>query len=287
MINKSTLLHLRIPFSFFLLPVFLFAFGNSATVNSYNTILSFFIVHFLLYPASNGYNSYFDKDEKSIGLLKNPPPVGKQLYRVAIGFDLLALILGLSISICFSCMLFLYGIASKAYSHPVIRLKKYALTSWIVAGFFQGFFTYLIFILAIQNIRVPGLLLAGNLIPAALCTLLLWGSYPLTQVYQHEEDNKRGDITLSIKLGITGTFIFSAIAFLIADAGFIIYFLHEGTPKHIILFEGILIPMAVYFIHWFSKVIKDPSKADYSGTMRMNLISSFCLNLFFIIRIFL
>ena len=37
-----------------------------------NAALIFVILHILVYPASNGYNSYMDRDEGSIGGLKNP-----------------------------------------------------------------------------------------------------------------------------------------------------------------------------------------------------------------------
>src|ERR1044071_8834611 len=110
MLSKSTLLHLRIPFSFFLMPVFLFALCISPNVTVESLLWSFVIIHLLLYPASNGYNSYFDKDEKSIGGLKNPPPVNKGLYFLALLFDALAIGLGwLMISFTFAIMLLVYG----------------------------------------------------------------------------------------------------------------------------------------------------------------------------------
>lgn len=74
MLQTSTWLHLRIPFSFFLMPVFLFAVSISPEPALWRTVLVFFITHFLLYPASNGFNSYYDKDENSIGALEKPPP---------------------------------------------------------------------------------------------------------------------------------------------------------------------------------------------------------------------
>ena len=77
--NKSTLLHLRIPFSFFLMPFFCFAVSQVETVNWTEAIIAFLAIHLFLYPASNGYNSYYDKDEESIGGLEAPPPVDKQL----------------------------------------------------------------------------------------------------------------------------------------------------------------------------------------------------------------
>jgi 1,4-dihydroxy-2-naphthoate octaprenyltransferase len=281
MLAKSTLLHLRFPFSFFLLPVFLFAAGNVRNPNIQDTFLAFFIIHFLLYPASNGYNSYFDKDEKSIGLLKNPPAVRRELYFVSLFLDMAAILLGLFISYVFSFMLLMYGLVSKAYSHPAIRIKKYPILSWFIAGFFQGFFTYLMSMLAMGHLSPAELLGQDVLIPAALCTFLLWGSYPMTQVYQHEEDYRRGDMTLSIRLGIKGTFIFSAIVFLIADALFIIYFSVARSVSVAMQFEVFLVPMMIYFFRWFFLTLKNPQKADYLHAMRLNLISSVCLNLFF------
>src|ERR1051325_5485356 len=93
MFSKSTLLHLRIPFSYFLLPVYLFAVSVSPNITEKRLIWVFIILHFLLYPASNGFNSYFDKDEKSIGGLENPPPVNKSLYYVSLLFDAAAVVL--------------------------------------------------------------------------------------------------------------------------------------------------------------------------------------------------
>lgn len=89
--KRSTLLHLRFPFSLFLLPVFLFAVAVSQASFDVNFLLVFVILHFLVYPASNGFNSYFDKDEDSIGGLKKPPKVTQELYVVATIMDLVAL----------------------------------------------------------------------------------------------------------------------------------------------------------------------------------------------------
>ena len=143
MLSRSTLLHLRIPFSFFLLPVFLFAISQIPPAPWVNLLLVFVILHLLLYPASNGYNSYFDRDENSIGGLRKPPPVSENLYWVSLSLDLVAILLGLVISWQFSLMLLIYGLVSKAYSHPSIRLKQYPWISWIVAGLFQGLFTFM------------------------------------------------------------------------------------------------------------------------------------------------
>jgi 1,4-dihydroxy-2-naphthoate octaprenyltransferase len=283
MFSRSSWLHLRIPFSYFLLPVFFFAVAVSPNISEKPLLWTLFIVHILLYPASNGYNSYFDKDEKSIGGLKNPPPVKKGLYYLAILFDVLAIVLGfLKISLTFAILLLIYGLVSKAYSHPAIRLKKYAISSWLVAGLFQGLFTFVMCYVGINKYSLTLALTPEVIIPGALATLMLWANYPMTQVYQHEEDVKRGDYTLSYRLGIRGTFVFAAVAFTTAAIGFVVYFISFIDAKYAWRFLIATSPVVLYFGFWFVSVLRDRSKANYTHTMWLNFISATCLNAFFI-----
>lgn len=283
MFSRSTWLHLRIPFSFFLMPVYLFALSISPNLIESRLLWSFVVIHLFLYPASNGYNSYFDKDEKSIGGLKSPPPVKKGLYYMSLLLDALAVILGfIKISFLFALMLLIYGLVSKAYSHPSIRLKKYAIGGWITTGLFQGFFAFLMCYIGINNYGIENLLQAKVLIPAALTSVMLWGNYPMTQIYQHEEDAKHGDNTLSMMLGIRGTFCFVQTVFGAAALGFVMYFnsfyaIHFGYA-----FLLALAPVMLFFMYWFYLVWKDESKANFSNTMWLNFISALCLNAFFI-----
>jgi hypothetical protein len=282
MLSKSTLLHLRIPFSFFLLPVFLFALCVSPNVSSSSLLWSFVIIHLLLYPASNGYNSYFDKDEKSIGGLKNPPPVKKDLYYTSLFLDAAAIVLALVyISKEFAVMLLIYGLASKAYSHPAVRLKKFPVAGWLTVVFFQGIFTFVMSYAGINKFPLPNLLQEKVLFPGLLTSLMLFATYPMTQVYQHDEDGKRGDKTMSLKLGIRGTFYFAIIFFAAAASGFIYFFASHFSQFYAVIFLITQSPVVIYFFFWFFAVLKDPSNADHKSTMRLNFISSLCLNVFF------
>jgi 1,4-dihydroxy-2-naphthoate octaprenyltransferase len=236
-----------------------------------------------LYPASNGYNSYFDKDEKSIGGLKNPPPVSKELYFLSLGLDFLAVVLGyIKINTTFALMLLVYGLVSKAYSHPAIRLKKLAWTSWIITGLFQGLFTFLMCYIGVNQFQIDIGLRPEVVIPGLLTSGMLWANYPLTQVYQHEEDTKRGDITLSARLGIIGTFYFAGAVFTIATAGFLFYFKFVFGETYSLIFMIALLPVLMYFFYWFFLILRDRKNADYSHTMRLNLISGIGLNAFFV-----
>lgn len=282
MLSRSSWLHLRIPFSFFLLPIFLFSLSVSPNVDGYRAWWVFLILHFLLYPASNGYNSYFDKDEKSIGGLKHPPPVKPGLYHLSLLLDTLAIILGyLKINLTFAIMLFVYGLVSKAYSHPAIRIKKYAIAGWLITGFFQGTFTFVMSYIGVNDFTPEHIVKPEILFPAALTSVMLWANYPMTQVYQHEEDSKRGDETFSLMLGIKGTFYFAAACFTLATIGFVFYFTQFFNTHYAVVFLATLSPVFFYFLYWFSLVSKDASYANYRYTMGLNFISALCLNGFF------
>lgn len=283
MFSRSSWLHLRIPFSFLLLPVFLFSLSVSPNFNGSRIFWVFFILHLLTYPASNGYNSYFDKDEQSIGGLKNPPPVRKGLYALALALDVVAILISyIKISTTFALMVLAYGLVSKAYSHPFIRLKKHACTSWVITGLVQGMFTFAMCYVGVNNFSLGQALRIEVIIPGLLTSMMLWANYPITQIYQHDEDKKRGDITLSARLGITGTFYFAASFFSIAIVGLLFYFRFVFSEKYAWFFLVAIIPVLTYFFYWFFLVMRNKNEADYSHTMRLNLVSATCLNSFFV-----
>lgn len=283
MLQKSTYLHLRIPFSLFLMPVFLFASSQAQQIEWRNWLFAFVAIHFFLYPASNAYNSYFDKDEGSIGGLEHPPQVSRELYWVALLFDGIAITIAAFVSWQFAVALFVYGLVSKVYSHPLIRLKKYPIVSWLVVAFFQGFFTYLMSLQALENLEWEQILEAKYIQPAVLSSVLLAGSYPMTQVYQHQEDAKRGDKTLSLLLGVKGTFIFASVVFFLANLGFIAFFLQSNAWQELIIFEIALLPILAFFGKWFWQVLENVDKANFRNTMLLNKISSLSLSIAFVL----
>lgn len=273
---KDILLHLRIPFSFFLMPVYWFAISQTPNLNKPKAFWIFIILHIFIYPASNAYNSYFDKDEGSIGGLEKPPAVDKKLFWVSWIIDVLAVIISLVVlDWVFALMIFVYGLVSKAYSDDGIRLKKYPILSWFVVGLFQGAFTYFSVIMVFDKDLET---LKSQILPAMISTVMLWAVYPMSQIYQHEEDSKRGDTTMSILLGIRGTFIFTAIVFSIAFSGFFFYF-NQADFITLLIFN---FPTLVFFSWWFLRVLKNENQANFKNTMWLNLLASVCLNAFYI-----
>ena len=285
MMTKSTLLHLRIPFSYNLSPIFLLALTVSRHTVLWKALLVFIILHLFIYPASNGFNSYYDRDEESIGGLEKPPPVQEDLLRYSLLFDLTGVLLGMIINWQFALGLLIYGLASKSYSYDRIRLKKKPLISWLAVAFTQGAFTVLLIFIAIDKHGWELAYHPETLIAAFLSSLFLMAAYPMTQVYQHSEDSRRGDRTLSLLLGVRGTFIFTSAFFISATIGFILYYMHYYGVLSAVVFILSQFPTLIYFLTWFHRVWKDEKAADFTSTMRMNLISSTMLNLFFCLLI--
>jgi len=280
-LETSTVKHLRFPFSFFLLPVFLFALSQANDIHWGNTILAFLILHILIFPSSNGYNSYQDKDETSIGGLKHPPKVTKNLYYVTLAFDAIGVLTSLIISIYFSLFVFVFILMSRAYSYRKIRLKKYAVLGFLTVFIFQGGFFYLMSASAISTLSPMKLLTQNNLICMILSSLFLGSAYPLTQIYQHEADKNDGVISLSYKLGYKGTFIFSSILFAMASILLFYYLTMNHLQVEIFLFVLFVFPVVLTLTAWFNKVRRNTENANFENTMRMNIINSCCMNLYF------
>ena len=179
-------------------------------------------------------------------------------------------------------MILTYVLVSRAYSHPSIRLKKYGILSWIIAGFFQGAWVVWLVYIGLNDFAFTSIFKAHVLIPGFLASAILWGSYPMTQIYQHEEDGKRGDVTLSMKLGVLGTFHFTAICFSMAVLAYLWYFNAYWQMKYAYHFLLSMTPVLLFFGWWYWQVRKNADQANFSNTMRLNLISATCLGGFFL-----
>ena len=154
-------------------------------------------------------NSAFDRDEGDVAYLRRPPTPPRGL---AIGAILLMLT-GLVLTWGFPApWRWLYGaclLMSVAYSMPPLRLKAVGGADWLINMIGFGTLTPW----AGWAITGRPLGLADFLLLAAFCPLFA-AFYPLTQLYQIDEDRARGDQTLVIRLGAR-----RALAVALAAAG--------------------------------------------------------------------
>jgi lycopene elongase/hydratase (dihydrobisanhydrobacterioruberin-forming) len=142
-------------------------------------------------------NSVFDKDEGDIGYLNAPPPLPRHLlaFSVALlaGGQLVAFALPagfrIAYAICFALSLL--------YSVPPFRFKAVAGVDWVINMWGFGTLTPFAGWAATDRPLDTG----HALVLLAFCPLFA-GLYPLTQLYQMEEDRRRGDRTLALLLGL-------------------------------------------------------------------------------------
>lgn len=279
MLSDDTIKLLRIPFSFFLSPIYLFALAQVSQINWINAILIFIILHFLIYPASNGYNSYMDRDTESIGGLEKPPPPSPQLFWTTVVLDVVGILLSLFVGLLFTTVMLFYIGASKAYSYRGIRLKKFPYLGYLVVIFFQGAVTFWLVYHGSSDPQTTEVPWQGMVI----CSLLVGGFYPLTQIYQHRQDAEDGVKTISYKLGYTGTFLFCTVIYILAWVFMAQFFIANKQGNQLLLIGIFFIPVVVYFIRWFIMVRKNVQQANFKNTMKMNWLAATCTNISFLI----
>jgi len=280
-LQKSTIQLLRFHFSFFLLPVYLFALSQSQKINWNKAVLIFVILHLLVYPSSNGYNSYMDRDETPIGGIKNPMQPTKELFYASVAMDIIAVVLSLFVSFVFSLCISLYILASRAYSYRRIRLKKYPVSGFLTVFIFQGAVIFFASYQAIQPVQIVNV----PILPCMISSLLIGALYPLTQIYQHEEDKKDGVISISYLLGKKITFLFSMSLFLTATFLLYLRFHERNELKHFYWYLLIMLPVVLFFLYWMMKVWKNEEAASFRNSLLMNVLSTLCTTVFFIILI--
>jgi 1,4-dihydroxy-2-naphthoate octaprenyltransferase len=276
-LKKSTIQLLRFPFSWLLLPVYLFALAMADQVNWWLAWWIFLLIHVFLYPASNGYNSYMDRDEGSIGGVKHPMAPTRELYRVSVAMDLMGTLLAFFVSMNFGVCYAVYIVFSRLYSYRGIRLKQYPVIGYLTVILNQG---ALVFYMVYVNVSTVGAILPWQ--GLVISTLLIGAFYPITQVYQHDQDRKDGVTTISYRLGVKGTFVYCGSLYLVAFILLATYFYETGHFFYFIILQVWYLPVIILFLKWAWDCWKDTSKADFKSTMRMNWVAATCTNLAFI-----
>lgn len=143
-------------------------------------------------------NSAFDRDEGDIAYLRSPPPPPRHLFAFGMGLMLAG---GLAAAVLLPrAYTLVYAVCmamSVAYSVPPLRLKAVAFADWAIN--MVGFGT----LTPLAGWAATGreLTLPMALVFLAFCPLFA-ALYPLTQLYQADEDRARGDRTLALRLGM-------------------------------------------------------------------------------------
>ena len=260
------------------MPVYWFALSFVNDIQPGHAALIFILLHLLLYPSSNGYNSYMDRDEGSIGGVAKPMQPTRQLFFVTVGMDIAAVVLSFLVSNIFATGILVYIIFSRLYSYRGTRLKRFPVWGYLTVIINQGALTFFI-VYHGCNTHLSTIVPWQGLVASGF---LIGGFYPITQVYQHEADAKDGVKTISMLLGKRGTFIFCGIMYAIAFLVLFLYFSEQKQVLRFIILQILFLPVIVSFFRWLLMVWKNEEAANFKNTMKMNWLASTCTSLAFI-----
>lgn len=160
-------------------------------------------------------NSAYDRDEGDVAYLRRPPPPPVHLAGFGLGLMSLGLALAFLLPLGYRVAYSVCLVLSLLYSTPPVRLKAVAGADWIINMI--GFGTLTPY--AGWAATGVGLSAPGRWILIAFCPLFA-ALYPLTQIYQFEEDARRGDRTLARTLGVRRSLVVSGVAVALAFLGF-------------------------------------------------------------------
>nr|WP_286670469.1 UbiA family prenyltransferase [Fodinibius salsisoli] len=244
-------------------------------------IVQFLNIHLLLFGGATAYNSFWDRDEGPIGGLKNPPKMHPWMWLASLFLQMIGLLVALPMGTFFVALYALSMLFFWLYSSPWTRWKGRPFKSLIAIGFSTGFNTVLM-----------GYIAAGHeplgffiWIVAAGVTLILLSLYPVSQLYQQEEDQKRGDRTFAITYGKTIVLYFFGMAFfsgvLLTTLGICLQHLKLG------LLFGITGSVVGMVINNRLKALIKRSQSDYQSVMYMKYGTSLAFVSFLIVTLML
>jgi 1,4-dihydroxy-2-naphthoate octaprenyltransferase len=279
--KRNHLIQTSFLLSFIYLPLFLFVISQTHDLNWLHTGLFFVIIQVLIHPANQlqtaNANMIFSDNKSDIS------KQGKKLISTSMSMNSVAVVLSLLIiSLEVGVGVLVYLLLSKLHNNNPIRLRKYAIISILLTMSMQG---VLLFVLT--QYATGKLMLITNVFAIQACAFFVGFVYPLTQIHTHTDDLKRGDLTISIRLGLKGTFALSLVMFLIAISFMGLHFYNTRNVFHFYLFLFFLSPVAAYFFWWRKNTRLEPLVANYRFTQLFVMINTICMSLFSLLLIYL
>jgi 4-hydroxybenzoate polyprenyltransferase len=172
-------------------------------------------------------NSAYDRDEGDIAYLRRPPAPPPHLAGFGFGLMAAGALAALLLPTDYVLAYLLCLVLSVIYSVPPLRLKAVPGVDWLINMWGFGTLT------PYAGWALTGLPVgpAGRLILLGFCPLFA-GLYPLTQIYQLEEDARKGDRTLAVALGIGRSLGLAAAGVIVAFSFFGAAALRAGWTRY-------------------------------------------------------
>lgn len=270
---RDFILHLRLPYQFLILSgAYLTGGILSPRMHAADFLLQFFSVHFFLFGGVTAYNSYWDKDEGPIGGLKHPPAMNVWMLWMSwmlqyIGFGI-GILSGFQFSFVYAVAMVLFWM----YSSPLVRLKGKPILSLVAMGT-TLFCSSLLGFYAYGGEKLSWTILIGSVAVAATIISL----YPLSQIYQREEDRKRGDRTFAVTFGTRGVLLLYMFMY---PVSLLLLSISLWTSIHWL--AGGMTVIGLLFGVWTWQAIKrmHGNVSDYEAVMNIKYFGGMALSLF-------
>ena len=270
---KHFLIHLRLHYQFFILSGGYLLGGLLADqMQTADYWLQFLNVHLLLFGGATVFNSYWDKDEGPIGGLKRPPKLAHWTRSASIGLMVIGWIWSIPYGWFYSATYAISLLLFWLYSTPLARWKGNPMLSLLAIGVSTG--TNSVFL---GYLAAGGVLKASVLFGAAGAGLILLSLYPVSQVFQADEDRERGDVTFYVAYGlpvVKSFFFFSYIAglMLITYAIYIQYM----APAILLFIVGLA--SFLYILRFVLGL--EGKEEEYENVMKIKFLASLSFVLF-------
>jgi 4-hydroxybenzoate polyprenyltransferase len=210
-------------------------------------------------------NSAHDRDEGDIAYLRQPPPPPRHLAAFGLAMMFIGLLVAFALPVGYRVAYAICLVLSVLYSAPPARLKSVPGADWVINMWGFGTLT------PYAGWATTGLRLdpAHGLVLLGFCPLFA-ALYPLTQIYQFDEDSRRGDRTLARSLGIKWSLVIAlgaiGIAFwLFSRAGVVAGWGNADAGRWLVLGFCATIWVGLLLI-WLSRY-RRMSARDHQGGM--------------------
>lgn len=267
------LVHLRLHFQLLLAPVFLWGAVLAGGGLNLRLVLAFVVVHVFLYGGITAFNSAYDRDEGPVGGLERPPPVSAALLPFAVAVKLAGWALALPLGATFFALYGLVALLSVGYSHPRVRFKARPLAALATVAIGQGVLPFLAAWSAVRGEAGSAASAVGAL-GAMAATGLVLGFYPLSQLFQIDEDRARGDRTIPVAWGPAGAFYLSLACFTIGGIALLAVVAERWGWAEAAVFGAFLMALTAA-VAWWGRVFEPRAVlANYRRVMRLNTVAA-------------
>lgn len=261
-------IHLRIHYQILILSGgYLIAALVVEDVNWTQFCLQFINVHVLLFGGATAYNSWHDKDEGPIGGLKSPPTMQRWMWPMSLVIQLIGLIWAITVNWNFMAIYAVSMLFFWLYSSPLARWKGKPILSLAAIGISTGTNSFFMGFLAAGGYPITWF---EDLTALGVACLVL-SLYPVSQVFQTDEDIKRGDETFAVRFKLKGVKWLFTVLFPLGTAILTIsLFISRGFAGLIFGAVGMLAYLIILYLVWHLK----GKESEYSMVMRVKFLAS-------------